>query len=89
LILFLFSVVRWGTDSFGLAEFEGSGFRRGSSEQNSFFPVARRDRRRAGVGNGVDFDLEVVVGTKTDTGSFLGGVGAAGMMFGVSGCFSD
>ena len=53
-----------------------------------FFPVARRDRRRADVRNGVEFELEVAIGTKTDTGSLLGGVGVVGIMFGVSGYFS-
>ena len=34
----------------------------------------------------VEFELDIVDGVKTDDGSYLGGVGVAGMTFGVPGC---
>lgn len=38
----------------------------------------------SGVTNGVEFEL--VDGVKVDDGSYFGGVGVAGIMFGVPGC---
>ena len=35
----------------------------------------------------MESELDVVVGVKTDNKLSLGGVGVAGMMFGVPGCF--
>ena len=41
----------------------------------------------SGVWNEVELELDVVVGVKMNKVSFLGGVGVAGMTFGVPGCF--
>lgn len=42
----------------------------------------------SGVWNGVELELDVVDGVKTDGGSCLGGVGVAEMTFGVPGCLN-
>ena len=41
----------------------------------------------SGVWNGVEFELDVE-GVKADGGSYLEGVGVAGMRFGVPGCLN-
>ena len=36
----------------------------------------------------MEFELDIVDGVKTDNESYLGGVGVAGMTFGVPGCLN-